>query len=186
MTAGPADSHLEGRYGGPVAEFCVPVLNIDYDQAVSDLAACGWARAPHALAASAADLLAEDNGRPWTVVGDEGVVRQHVLGSYAPYAEALPVVRAVGDQLITGLSAAASKRAWPSPRRLLDHDVGVAHPPAAPRGPVLVELVAESVEEPTEAAGCSRQVRDPQLDVMEEPGSGHDAKSSGNPRPSRS
>lgn len=91
----------------------VPVLNIDYDQAVSDLAACGWARAPHALAASAADLLAEDNGRTWTVAGDEGVVRQHVIDSYAPYAEALPVVRAVGDQLIAGLSAAASKRAWP-------------------------------------------------------------------------
>ena len=94
-----------------MVELCVPVLNIDYDQAVSDLAACGWARAPHALAASAADLLAKDNGRTWAVAGDEGVVRQHVIGSYTPYDEALPAVRAVGNQLIAGLSAAASKRA---------------------------------------------------------------------------
>ncbi len=114
MTAGPADNHLEGRDDGPVAELCVPVLNIDYDQAVSDLAACGWARARHALATSAADLLGEDNGRTWIVAGDEGVVRQHVIGSYTPYAEALPVVRAVGDQLIAGLSAAARRRARPS------------------------------------------------------------------------
>jgi hypothetical protein len=98
-----------------VVEYPVPVLNIDYDQAVSDLAACGWARAPHALPAGAADLLVEDNGRTWTVAGDEGVVRQHVIGSYSPYAEVLPVVRAVGDQLIAGLSAAARKRGRPAP-----------------------------------------------------------------------
>jgi hypothetical protein len=97
-----------------VAQFRVPVLSIDCDRALSDLAACDWARARHALAAGDAGLLAEDNGRTWTVAGDEGVVRQHVIGSYTPYAEARPVVRAVGDQLIAGLSAAASKRGWPS------------------------------------------------------------------------
>ena len=114
MTAGPADTHLEGRDDGPVAEPCLPVLNIDYDQAVSDLGAYGWALAAQALPAGSGDLLAEDNGRTWTVAGDEGVVRQHVIGSYTPYAETLPLVRAVGDQLIAGLSAAATKRARPS------------------------------------------------------------------------
>jgi len=108
-----ADSHLKGRDNGHVGEFREPVLNIDWDQAVSDLAACGWARAPHALAASEADRLGDDNGRTWTVAGDEGVVRQHVIGSYTPYAEALPVVRAVGDHLIAGLSAAAWRHTQP-------------------------------------------------------------------------
>lgn len=79
MTAGPADSHLEGRDDGPVAEPSVPVLNIDYDQAVSNLAARGWARAAQTLPAGSGDLLAEDNGRTWTVAGDEGVVRQHII-----------------------------------------------------------------------------------------------------------
>ncbi len=114
MTAGPGDSHLEGRDDGLVAEPGMLVLNIDYDQAVSDLVACGWARAPHALAGSAVDLLAEDSGRTWRLAGNEGIVRQHVISSYTPYAEARPAVRTVGDQLIAGLSAAATEQARPS------------------------------------------------------------------------
>ena len=91
-----------------------PVLNIDWDQAVTDLVGRGWTCAPRALAAAGAALVAEDDGRTWHVAGDEGDVRQHVIGSYSPYADALPAVRAVGDQLVAGLTSIARQRGLPS------------------------------------------------------------------------
>lgn len=90
-----------------------PVLNVCWEQAAHGLATRGWARAPEAVDASMAARLGEDDGRTWRIAGDEGVVRQHVIGSYSPFSEALPVVRAVGDRLVTGLCVAAEAQGIP-------------------------------------------------------------------------
>jgi hypothetical protein len=91
-----------------------PTLTFSRDEAVSGLATRGWARAQEALDGTLTAQLAEDHGREWHVAGDEGVVRQHVLGSYTPFAKAPPVVRAVGDRLIAGLSSAAEQHGLPT------------------------------------------------------------------------
>src|SRR5882757_5935222 len=52
---------------------------------------------------------------------------------------------------------------------LLEDDVGVAEPPAAAGGPVLVHHIAELAEQPAPAAGGPRQVGHPQLDVVQAP-----------------
>lgn len=85
-------------------------VNVPWNEVVSALATCGWARAPEAVDAALGEALMVDNGRQWREAGDEGVVRQHVIGSYTPFDEALPVVRAVGDRLVAGLTAEARRQ----------------------------------------------------------------------------
>ena len=67
-----------------------PRLTVAWADMVAALAAQGWARAPQALDDALAKRLAEDDGWQWHTAGDEGVVRQHVIGSYRPFAEAPP------------------------------------------------------------------------------------------------
>ena len=113
----PRSAHIDNGVGHDdrqMTELRGPVLNVDWGQAVTDLVGRGWACAPRALAAAGAAVVAEDDGRTWHVAGDEGGVRQHVIGSYSPYADALPAVRAVGDQLVAGLTSIARQRGLPS------------------------------------------------------------------------
>ena len=51
--------------------------------------------------------------------------------------------------------------------RVLDDDVGVPKAPAAPLSPVLVRRVPKCGEEPPYAVNRAREIRDPQLDVVE-------------------
>ena len=91
----------------------VLALKIPWDDAVLELASRGWARAPEAVDEVLATRLAEDDGRQWHVAGEEGAVRQHVIGSYRPLLEAQPIVRAAGEALVTGLSTAAVGKGLP-------------------------------------------------------------------------
>ncbi len=132
-----------------MGKFREPVLNIDWDMAVSDLAARGWARASQALAANEADRLGDDNGRTWTVAGNERVVRQHVRSSSPTLAmpKRTPAVRTVGGHLIAGLSAAARRHTQPALRAFSEatwgrYPTGIGHiaahrDPGAYGGPVL-------------------------------------------------
>ncbi len=89
-------------------------LAIKWDEAVAELATCGWARAPHAIDKTLAAELAKDDGRRWRVAGDEGVVRQYVVGSYTPLAQAPAIVGAIGDEVVARLSAAAERQDLPA------------------------------------------------------------------------
>jgi hypothetical protein len=95
-----------------------PALRAPWPEVISALVAAGWARAPRAVDPALAARLGEDDGRVWRLAGDDGVVRQHVLGSYTHYHEALPLVRAVGGCLVAGLSAEAGRRDLPPRCRL--------------------------------------------------------------------
>lgn len=87
-----------------------PRLAVAWSEMVAALATHGWARAPQALDDALARRLAEDDGRQWRTAGDKGVVRQHVIGSYRPFAEAPAAVRAVGDEVVGRLSAEAGRQ----------------------------------------------------------------------------
>jgi hypothetical protein len=87
-----------------------PRLAVAWPDTVAALAAHGWAFAPQAVDDALAGRLAEDDGRQWRTSGDEGVVKQHVIGSYSPFAESPPAVRAVGDELVACLSAEAERQ----------------------------------------------------------------------------
>lgn len=88
-------------------------LVVAWADAVAGLAIRGWARAPRALDEGLAARLADDDGRQWRIAGDEGVVQQHVIGSYTPFVGAPAVVRAVGDELVARLSAEALLKELP-------------------------------------------------------------------------
>jgi hypothetical protein len=90
-----------------------PGLAVAWEEAVARLAAFGWARAPRAFDENLAAQFGQDDDRQWHVAGDEGVVRQHVIGSYTPFAQAPATVRAIGDDLVTHLSAAAGRQGLP-------------------------------------------------------------------------
>ncbi len=55
--------------------------------------------------------------------------------------------------------------------RVFDDDVGVPKAPAAPLSPVVVRRVPKCGEEPPYAVNRAREIRDPQLDVVESPAS---------------
>ncbi len=69
---------------------------------------------PTAVGPELTERLGADDRRQWRLLGDEGMVRQHAYGSYLHIADALPAVRAVGDQVVGGLSAAARRRGLPA------------------------------------------------------------------------
>lgn len=87
---------------------------VPWADAVAGLSDQGWTMVPNALMASVAEQVAEDDRRQWRLLGDEGGVQQHAFGSYLPFDETLPVIRALGHQLVAGLSDAARRLGLPA------------------------------------------------------------------------
>jgi len=74
----------------------------------------GWTKIPEALTTAVIDQVREDDRRQWRLLGDEGGVQQHAFGSYLPFDETLPAVRALGDRLVADLSDAALRLGLPA------------------------------------------------------------------------
>jgi hypothetical protein len=86
---------------------------IPWNDAVTALADRGWTFVPTALSVALAEQLGEDDRRQWRLLGNEDRVEQHAFGAYMPFVDTLPLARAIGDDLVAGLSEAALRRGLP-------------------------------------------------------------------------
>src|SRR5438270_342221 len=91
------------------------LVKIAWEDVVSELEHRGWASLQGAVSSELVAHLADEDGRQWRLLGDEGVVHQHAFGSYTPLSEARLTVRRLGTELVSGISAIAARRGLPAP-----------------------------------------------------------------------